>query len=143
MRLLTVDAVRYEIDKRMGSVLLDLSRRPRRARRQDESLCADGAAFRAARGSGKADHHDRAGHRHCAVPRVLHERQAIKATGRNWLFFGHQRSDYDYFYEDELVAMRGAGLLTRLTLAWSRDGKEKTYVQHPMRESPAIYGMDW
>jgi sulfite reductase (NADPH) flavoprotein alpha-component len=50
--------------------LLDLSRRPRRARRQDESLCAEGAAFCAARGSGKADHHDRAWHRHCAVPRV-------------------------------------------------------------------------
>jgi len=34
----------------------------------------------------------------------------------------------------ELVAMRAAGFLTRLTLAWSRDGKEKTYVQHRMRE---------
>jgi sulfite reductase (NADPH) flavoprotein alpha-component len=64
----------------------------------------------------------------------LHERQAIKAPGRNWLFFGHQRSDYDFFYEQELVAMRAAGHLTRLTLAWSRDGKEKTYVQHRMRE---------
>jgi sulfite reductase (NADPH) flavoprotein alpha-component len=30
--------------------------------------------------------------------------------------------------------MRAAGLLTRLTLAWSRDGREKTYVQHRMRE---------
>jgi sulfite reductase (NADPH) flavoprotein alpha-component len=30
--------------------------------------------------------------------------------------------------------MRSAGLLTRLTLAWSRDAKEKTYVQHRMRE---------
>ena len=39
----------------------------------------------------------------------LHERQATKAPGRNWLFFGHQRSDYDFFYEDELVAMRAAG----------------------------------
>ena len=64
----------------------------------------------------------------------LHERQAIKAPGRNWLFFGHQHKDHDFFYEDELVAMRTAGLLTRLTLAWSRDGKEKTYVQHRMRE---------
>ena len=25
-------------------------------------------------------------------------------------------------------------MLTRLTLAWSRDGKEKIYVQHRMRE---------
>ncbi len=64
----------------------------------------------------------------------LHERQAVKAPGRNWLFFGHQRRDYDFFYEEELVAMRAAGLLTRLTLAWSRDGDEKIYVQHRIRE---------
>jgi len=64
----------------------------------------------------------------------LQERMATKAPGRNWLFFGHQRSNYDFFYEDELVAMRSACLLTRLTLAWSRDAEEKTYVQHRMRE---------
>ncbi|HET7804349.1 MAG TPA: sulfite reductase subunit alpha [Pseudolabrys sp.] len=64
----------------------------------------------------------------------LQERQATRAPGRNWLFFGHQRSDFDFFYEDELIAMRAAGLLTRLTLAWSRDANEKIYVQHRMRE---------
>jgi sulfite reductase (NADPH) flavoprotein alpha-component len=64
----------------------------------------------------------------------LHERQATKAPGRNWLFFGHQRRDCDFFYEDELTAMKSAGLLNRLTLAWSRDGKDKIYVQHRMRE---------
>jgi sulfite reductase (NADPH) flavoprotein alpha-component len=64
----------------------------------------------------------------------LHERQATGAPGRNWLFFGHQRSDCDFFYEDELTAMRASGLLTRLTLAWSRDGNEKIYVQHRMRD---------
>jgi len=52
----------------------------------------------------------------------LQERQATNASGRNWLFFGHQRSDYDFFYKDDLLAMRSSGLLTRLTLAWSRDG---------------------
>jgi sulfite reductase (NADPH) flavoprotein alpha-component len=64
----------------------------------------------------------------------LQERQATKVPGRNWLYFGHQRSDYDFFYKDELVAMRSAGLLTRLTLAWSRDSDEKIYVQHRMRD---------
>jgi sulfite reductase (NADPH) flavoprotein alpha-component len=64
----------------------------------------------------------------------LRDRMAAKAPGRNWLFFGHQRSRCDFFYEDELVPMRSAGFLTRLTLAWSRDGKEKIYVQHRMRE---------
>ncbi len=36
----------------------------------------------------------------------LQERAAIGARGRNWLFFGHQRSDCDFFYADELDAMR-------------------------------------
>lgn len=64
----------------------------------------------------------------------LHDRQATKAPGRNWLFFGHQRSEYDFFYSDELNAMKASGLLTRLSLAWSRDGAEKFYVQDRMRE---------
>jgi sulfite reductase (NADPH) flavoprotein alpha-component len=64
----------------------------------------------------------------------LHERMATKARGRNWLFFGHQRRDYDFFYEDELAGMRAAGILTRLSLAWSRDDKEKFYVQDRMRQ---------
>jgi sulfite reductase (NADPH) flavoprotein alpha-component len=64
----------------------------------------------------------------------LHERMATKAPGRNWLFFGHQRRDFDFFYEDELTGMKAAGVLTRLSLAWSRDGDEKFYVQDRMAE---------
>ena len=64
----------------------------------------------------------------------LHERMATKAPGRNWLFFGHQRSDYDFFYADELAGMKSAGVLTRLSLAWSRDAEEKFYVQDRIRQ---------
>ena len=64
----------------------------------------------------------------------LCDRMATKATGRNWLFFGHQRRDCDFFYEEELAGMRAAGVLTRLSLAWSRDDKEKFYVQDRMRQ---------
>jgi sulfite reductase (NADPH) flavoprotein alpha-component len=64
----------------------------------------------------------------------LQERLVTQAPGPNWLYFGHQRSDYDFFYEDELKTMREAGHLGRLTLAWSRDGDEKIYVQHRMRD---------
>jgi len=64
----------------------------------------------------------------------LHERMATRAPGRNWLFFGHQRRDYDFFYEDELIGMKAAGVLTRLSLAWSRDDRQKFYVQDRMRE---------
>ena len=64
----------------------------------------------------------------------LQERRAAGAKGANWLFFGHQRRQHDFFYEDEFDAMRRGGLLTRLSLAWSRDGDQKFYVQDRMRE---------
>ena len=64
----------------------------------------------------------------------LHDRRATGAPGKNWLFFGHQRSDCDFFYSDELNAMKTSGLLTRMSLAWSRDGDKKFYVQDRMRE---------
>ena len=64
----------------------------------------------------------------------LLDRRATGAPGKNWLFFGHQRSDCDFFYSDELNAMKTSGLLTRMSLAWSRDGDKKFYVQDRMRE---------
>jgi sulfite reductase (NADPH) flavoprotein alpha-component len=64
----------------------------------------------------------------------LLDRKATGSAGKNWLFFGHQRSDCDFFYRDEFNAMKTSGLLTRLSLAWSRDGEKKFYVQDRMRE---------
>lgn len=67
----------------------------------------------------------------------LQERLATGAGGGAWLFFGHQRRDCDFLYEEELEAMQAAGALTRLSLAWSRDGDEKVYVQDLMRRDGA------
>lgn len=67
----------------------------------------------------------------------LQDRWADRAPGRNWLFYGHQRQATDFFYADELEAMKKAGVLTRLSLAWSRDGDSKIYVQDRMRENGA------
>lgn len=67
----------------------------------------------------------------------LQERVATGAPGRNWLFFGHQRRDCDFFYEEEWASLQDAGALNRLTLAWSRDGAGKVYVQDRMREVSA------
>lgn len=64
----------------------------------------------------------------------LNERMITKARGSNWLFYGHQRRDHDFFYEDELNDMKASGVLTRLSLAWSRDSDQKFYVQDRMRE---------
>ena len=44
----------------------------------------------------------------------LHERRAVAATGKNWLFFGDQRAPTDFFYHDELETMFADGHLTRL-----------------------------
>jgi sulfite reductase (NADPH) flavoprotein alpha-component len=67
----------------------------------------------------------------------LHERDALGATGKNWLFFGDQRSDFDFLYEDELSELAARGVLTRLDLAFSRDGDRKRYVQHRILEHGA------
>jgi sulfite reductase (NADPH) flavoprotein alpha-component len=67
----------------------------------------------------------------------LQERRATTAPGPAWLFFGHQRRATDFFYEDELAQLQGAGTLTKLSLAWSRDGEKKVYVQDKMREEAA------
>lgn len=67
----------------------------------------------------------------------LHERQARGARGRNWLFFGEQHAQTDFYYGDELSAMRDSGFLTRLDLAFSRDQADKIYVQDRMREHGA------
>ena len=94
---------------------LDLPCRARQARRHDQGLCAEGARISACppilrcRSSWSA-------------PAPASRRSAPSSTtawrprrpGRNWLFFGHQRRDCDFFYEDELAGMRAAGVLTRL-----------------------------
>ncbi len=67
----------------------------------------------------------------------LHERRAVGATGKNWLFFGDQRAATDFLYRDELLEFQSAGLLTRLDTAFSRDQAEKIYVQHRMLENAA------
>jgi NADPH-dependent sulfite reductase flavoprotein alpha-component len=67
----------------------------------------------------------------------LQERQMRADRGRNWLFFGEQHAATDFYYRDELESLHKDGLLTRLSLAFSRDQAEKIYVQHRIREQGA------
>lgn len=70
----------------------------------------------------------------------LQERKASNAPGKNWLFFGDQCSEFDFLYEDELKNYQRDGLLTRLDTAFSRDQREKVYVQHRMlQHGPEIW----
>jgi sulfite reductase (NADPH) flavoprotein alpha-component len=67
----------------------------------------------------------------------LQERRALGHAGPNWLFFGEQHAATDYYYRDEIEQMRADGLLTELDLAFSRDQRDKVYVQHLMRKRGA------
>ncbi len=67
----------------------------------------------------------------------LQERRAVGARGRNWLFFGAQRSSYDYYYGEEFEELKKQNILTHLHCAFSRDREHKVYVQHRMQENAA------
>ena len=64
----------------------------------------------------------------------LQHRQSRGASGKNWLFFGEQHEDSDFYYRQELEAFRREGVLHRLDTAFSRDQPEKIYVQQRMLE---------
>ncbi|MEZ5211954.1 molybdopterin-dependent oxidoreductase [Gordonia sp. (in: high G+C Gram-positive bacteria)] len=62
----------------------------------------------------------------------LQHRAHAGADGPNWLFFGEQHRDTDFYYRDELERFHREGTLNELDLAFSRDQEEKVYVQDRM-----------
>jgi sulfite reductase (NADPH) flavoprotein alpha-component len=64
----------------------------------------------------------------------LQERQARGHKGKNWLFFGEQHAATDFYYRDDILQWHKDGLLTELSVAFSRDQARKIYVQDRMRE---------
>lgn len=69
----------------------------------------------------------------------LHERRALGARGRNWLFFGERNARTDFLYREELDAMCADGHLTRLDTAFSRDQQDKVYVQDRMMQEAPLF----
>ena len=67
----------------------------------------------------------------------LQDRVASGATGRNWIFYGDQRSGTDFIYEEEWRRYLAKGQLARIDTAFSRDQLLKVYVQDRMRENAA------
>ncbi|MGE5386749.1 MAG: sulfite reductase flavoprotein subunit alpha, partial [Betaproteobacteria bacterium] len=64
----------------------------------------------------------------------MQEREAIGATGKNWLFFGDRNFRTDFLYQVEWQRLLKDGRLTRMDVAFSRDQAEKIYVQHRLLE---------
>lgn len=67
----------------------------------------------------------------------LQQREADGAPGQNWLFFGNHHFTDDFLYQVEWQRYVKEGLLTKISLAWSRDQAEKIYVQDRVREKGA------
>ncbi|WP_198536559.1 sulfite reductase subunit alpha [Paenibacillus sp. DMB5] len=67
----------------------------------------------------------------------LQERKASGAKGRNWLIFGEQREESDFYFREELEDLQKEGFLHRLDTAFSRDQADKVYVQHRILEHGA------
>ncbi|TCN27068.1 assimilatory sulfite reductase (NADPH) flavoprotein subunit [Mesobacillus foraminis] len=64
----------------------------------------------------------------------MQEREEIGAEGKSWMFFGDQHFVTDFLYQTEWQKWLKDGVLTRMDVAFSRDGEEKVYVQHRMLE---------
>jgi sulfite reductase (NADPH) flavoprotein alpha-component len=67
----------------------------------------------------------------------MQERDAQDAQGNNWLFFGNPNFTQDFLYQTEWQGYVKSGLLSKVSLAFSRDQAEKIYVQHRLVEQGA------
>ncbi|KAF1799993.1 hypothetical protein V8B55DRAFT_1543351 [Mucor lusitanicus] len=68
----------------------------------------------------------------------IQERYLAKAAGKKVgpvvLYFGSRHRSMEYLYGEELEAYHADGVLSHMGLAFSRDQKEKIYIQHKMME---------
>merc|ERR1719447_2420247 len=58
-----------------------------------------------------------------------------KETGPMWLFYGCRYKAKEYVFGDELESLAKEGIITELRPAFSRDQKEKIYVQNRITEA--------
>jgi len=65
--------------------------------------------------------------------------RAYAGEARNWLLFGERNAAHDSHYGEELQGLQRAGMLPKLSLAFSRDRAERVYVQDLLlREAEAL-----
>ncbi len=67
---------------------------------------------------------------------LLHTRTRHDYT-ENWLIFGERQRACDFFYASTIEAWQTTGMLKRLDLAFSRDQKQRVYVQDVIRQNAA------
>ena len=69
--------------------------------------------------------------------RAFLEAREEDGGGDSWLFFGERHRRDDFYYQVEWQRWLADGVLTRLDVAFSRDGAEKIYVQDKLRRHAA------
>ncbi|MEH8251133.1 assimilatory sulfite reductase (NADPH) flavoprotein subunit [Aeromonas veronii] len=65
----------------------------------------------------------------------MQEREAQGDECKNWLFFGNPHFTQDFLYQVEWQRYVKSGLLSKISLAFSRDQANKIYVQDRLREA--------
>ena len=64
----------------------------------------------------------------------LQHRALADKPGKNWLFFGNRNFETEFLYQAEWQQLLKSGTLTKLDVAFSRDGEKKVYVQDRLFE---------
>ena len=65
----------------------------------------------------------------------LQQREMEGKKGGTWLFFGDRRFRSDFLYQVEWQKLLKSEHLEKMEVAFSRDQKEKIYVQHKLKEN--------
>jgi sulfite reductase (NADPH) flavoprotein alpha-component len=65
----------------------------------------------------------------------VQHREELGDSGKSWLFFGNRHFETEFLYQTEWQEFLKSGALTRMDVAFSRDGDDKKYVQHRLLEN--------
>ncbi|QCI22453.1 assimilatory sulfite reductase (NADPH) flavoprotein subunit [Buchnera aphidicola (Lipaphis pseudobrassicae)] len=65
----------------------------------------------------------------------MQQRDNDGSKGKNWIFFGNPNFTEDFLYQIEWQEYIKKGLLTKMSLAWSRDQEHKIYIQDKIKEN--------
>lgn len=70
----------------------------------------------------------------------VQHRELSDTRGKSWLFFGNRNFESEFLYQTEWQGFIKSGALTKMDVAFSRDGVNKQYVQDKlMQNSSEIY----
>lgn len=65
----------------------------------------------------------------------MQQRENMGIKGKSWIFFGERRFYSDFLYQIEWQKLLKSNNLEKMDVAFSRDQKEKIYVQHKLLEN--------